>query len=66
MQLQTDASRKKNSAVSDIFFNFEKIHLMVQYLSPVRGSRTCALAEKTMKDTLILGLKKKIKNEETV
>lgn len=27
------------------------------YLSPVRGSRTVAFAEKTMNETLILGLK---------
>lgn len=32
-------------------------YLNVWYLSPVRGSRTFAWAEKTMKETLILGLK---------
>lgn len=32
-------------------------YLNVWYPSPVRGSRTVAWAEKTMKETLILGLK---------
>ncbi len=40
--------------------------LRVKYLFPVRGSRTVALAEKTMNETLIRGLERKtnIKNEE--
>lgn len=34
-----------------------RVHFRIRYLSPVRGSRTLAWAEKTMNETLILGLK---------
>lgn len=36
----------------------QRVYFRVRYLSPVRGSRTVAWAEKTMNETLILGLKR--------
>lgn len=36
----------------------QRVYFRVRYLSPVRGSRTVAWAEKTMNEILILGLKR--------